>query len=102
MIMNLIFVYVSELFIYCNWQVENCFALRELFGTGAYGTVVSALWQPTRVATTQLVAVKKIENVFENGITARRTLREIILLRLLRHHENVRQASMYMYIDRFI
>jgi serine/threonine protein kinase len=79
---------------------RKCFELRELFGTGAFGTVVSAVWRPDahvqsaytspHAAASQLVAVKKIENVFENSTIARRTLREIILLRLLRSHENVR------------
>jgi serine/threonine protein kinase len=34
------------------------------------------------------VAIKKITNAFENAIDAKRTLREIKLLRHL-HHENV-------------
>ena len=53
-------------------------------GKGAYGVVCSA-----RVAgSTDKVAIKKIQNAFENETDARRTLREVTLLRQL-HHENV-------------
>lgn len=53
-------------------------------GKGAYGVVCSA-----RVAGSgDKVAIKKIQNAFENETDARRTLREVTLLRQLRH-ENV-------------
>ena len=53
-------------------------------GKGAYGVVCSA-----RVAGSKdKVAIKKIQNAFENETDARRTLREVTLLRQL-HHENV-------------
>lgn len=53
-------------------------------GRGAYGVVCSALNSETN----ELVAIKKICNVFDNKVDAKRTYRE---LRLLRHmdHENV-------------
>ena len=53
-------------------------------GKGAYGVVCSA----THGATGARVAIKKVANCFENGTDARRTLREV---RLLRHlvHDNV-------------
>ncbi len=53
-------------------------------GKGAYGVVCSA----TDGRTGGRVAIKKIANAFENATDARRTLREIRLLRHLRH-ENV-------------
>lgn len=50
-------------------------------GKGAYGIVCSA-----HIGTTsEKVAVKKIPNAFENEIDARRTLREVTLLRQLKH-----------------
>ena len=53
-------------------------------GKGAYGVVCSA-----RVAGSPgKVAIKKIQNAFENETDARRTLREVTLLRQL-HHENI-------------
>lgn len=53
-------------------------------GKGAYGVVCSA----KDVETGDKVAVKKIQNAFENLTDATRTLREIKLLRHL-HHENI-------------
>jgi serine/threonine protein kinase len=53
-------------------------------GSGAYGVVVSA--RDTK--TNQLVAIKKIEKAFEHSTFAKRTLRELKILRLIQH-ENV-------------
>jgi hypothetical protein len=56
----------------------------QAIGKGAYGVVCSA----KNTLTGEKVAIKKIGNAFENLTDARRTLREIKLLRHLRH-ENV-------------
>ncbi|XP_027908775.1 mitogen-activated protein kinase 3 isoform X1 [Vigna unguiculata] len=53
-------------------------------GRGAYGIVCSLL----NTETNELVAVKKIANAFDNHMDAKRTLREIKLLKHL-DHENV-------------
>lgn len=53
-------------------------------GRGAYGIVCSA----TNSETSEEVAIKKIGNAFDNRIDAKRTLREIKLLRHL-DHENI-------------
>ncbi|GAA0168237.1 non-receptor serine/threonine protein kinase [Lithospermum erythrorhizon] len=53
-------------------------------GKGAYGIVCSAL----NLETNENVAIKKIANAFDNRIDAKRTLREIKLLRHM-DHENV-------------
>ncbi|KAH1130119.1 hypothetical protein J1N35_001497 [Gossypium stocksii] len=53
-------------------------------GRGAYGIVCAALNSETR----EEVAIKKIGNAFDNRIDAKRTLREIKLLRHM-DHENV-------------
>lgn len=53
-------------------------------GRGAYGIVCSVLNSETN----EMVAMKKIANAFDNHMDAKRTLREIKLLRHL-HHENV-------------
>jgi serine/threonine protein kinase len=53
-------------------------------GKGAYGVVCSAHDEVTN----KKVAIKKITNAFENIIDAKRTLRELVLLRCLKH-ENI-------------
>ena len=53
-------------------------------GKGAYGVVCSAKDSETG----EKVAIKKISNAFDNATDARRTLREIKLLRRLQH-ENI-------------
>ncbi|KAJ6334838.1 hypothetical protein OIU78_011649 [Salix suchowensis] len=53
-------------------------------GRGAYGIVCAAVNAETR----EEVAIKKIGNAFDNRIDAKRTLREIKLLRHM-DHENV-------------
>lgn len=53
-------------------------------GRGAYGIVCSVLNSETN----EMVAMKKIANAFDNHMDAKRTLREIKLLRHM-HHENV-------------
>lgn len=53
-------------------------------GRGAYGIVCSVM----NAETNEMVAIKKIANAFDNHMDAKRTLREIKLLRHL-DHENV-------------
>ncbi|KAI5655433.1 hypothetical protein M9H77_32620 [Catharanthus roseus] len=53
-------------------------------GRGAYGLVCAAVNSETR----EEVAIKKIGNAFDNTIDAKRTLREIMLLRHM-DHENI-------------
>jgi serine/threonine protein kinase len=55
----------------------------EALGSGAYGTVVSA--NDTKKGKEMKVAIKKIERTFEHHLYAKRTLREIKILRLLQH-----------------
>ena len=57
----------------------------EVVGSGAYGTVVAA--KDTNDPD-NLIAIKKMEKVFEHKVFAQRTLRELKIMRLLRH-ENV-------------
>ncbi|KAF8037813.1 hypothetical protein BT93_B0608 [Corymbia citriodora subsp. variegata] len=59
--------------------------IQEVIGKGSYGVVASAI--DTR--TGEKVAIKKINDVFEHVSDATRILREIKLLRLLRHPDVV-------------
>lgn len=59
--------------------------LLSLVGQGAYGIVVAAKDKLATDKTKELVAIKKIDKAFEHKIFAKRTLRELRLLRLLKH-----------------
>lgn len=52
-----------------------------VLGQGSYGQVVRAKQVPTG----EIMAIKKINNVFADPIDAKRILREIRILRQLRH-----------------
>jgi serine/threonine protein kinase len=61
------------------------YKMQEIIGKGSYGVVCSAIDQNTG----DKVAIKKISNIFEHLSDAARILREIKLLRLLRHPDIV-------------
>jgi len=61
------------------------YKIQEVIGKGSYGVVCSAI----DVHTGEKVAIKKIHDIFEHISDAARILREIKLLRLLRHPDIV-------------
>jgi mitogen-activated protein kinase 1/3 len=61
------------------------YKMQEVIGKGSYGVVCSAI----DVHTGEKVAIKKIHDIFEHISDAARILREIKLLRLLRHPDIV-------------
>jgi serine/threonine protein kinase len=63
------------------------YKLTEVIGKGSYGVVAAAVDQFSE--TGERVAIKKITNVFDHVSDATRILREIKLLRLLRHPDIV-------------
>ncbi|GKV15502.1 hypothetical protein SLEP1_g26289 [Rubroshorea leprosula] len=63
----------------------NRYKIQEVIGKGSYGVVCSAI----DTHTGEKVAIKKIHNIFEHISDAARILREIKLLRLLRHPDIV-------------
>ncbi|PNH03540.1 Mitogen-activated protein kinase MMK1 [Tetrabaena socialis] len=67
-----------------TFEIDEKYQPIKAIGKGAYGVVCSA----KNSQTNEKVAIKKIGNAFENLTDARRTLREIKLLRHLKH-ENV-------------
>ena len=69
-----------------DFTVDQRYAIQKFVGCGSYGVVCAAV--DTHDAGQNLVAIKKIGNVFKNETTAKRTLREIKLL-LHFDHENV-------------
>ncbi|KAM9341813.1 mitogen-activated protein kinase 12 isoform 2-T2 [Pholidichthys leucotaenia] len=67
-----------------TWEVPERYTALRAVGSGAYGTVCSAIDQKTK----EKVAIKKLYRPFQSLVHAKRAYRE---LRLLRHiqHENV-------------
>ncbi|XP_021692768.2 mitogen-activated protein kinase 20 isoform X2 [Hevea brasiliensis] len=63
----------------------NRYKIQEVIGKGSYGVVCSAIVTHTG----EKVAIKKIHDIFEHISDAARILREIKLLRLLRHPDIV-------------
>ena len=61
------------------------YEIKEVVGRGSYGVVASAI--DTHIG--EKVAIKKMTNIFEHTSDATRILREIKLLRLLRHPDIV-------------
>ncbi|XVF85354.1 hypothetical protein PTKIN_Ptkin17bG0111100 [Pterospermum kingtungense] len=61
------------------------YEIKEVVGRGSYGVVASAI----DTHTGEKVAIKKMTNIFEHTSDATRILREIKLLRLLRHPDIV-------------
>lgn len=66
------------------WVVPDCYQKLTPVGTGAYGTVCAA----ECMTTGDRVAIKKFTRPFQSPIHAKRTHRELRLLRLM-NHENV-------------
>lgn len=66
------------------FEIDTKYVPIKPIGRGAYGIVCSSINRETN----EKVAIKRINNVFDNRIDALRTLRELKLLRHLRH-ENV-------------
>ncbi len=66
---------------FTEYGEANRYSIKEVIGKGSYGVVCSAL----DTKTGEKVAIKKINNVFDHVSDATRILREIKLLRLLRH-----------------
>jgi len=73
------------------FEVEQRYEIREIVGQGAYGIVCSAL----DLKTGQMVACKKIENIFDHRSLAKRTLRELKLVRYFQH-ENIMSLERVM------
>lgn len=71
-----------------KFNLENRYGIIDAVGSGAYGTVVAAEDYEAKEGQPNMVAIKKIERAFEHPLFAKRTLRELKILRLL-SHENV-------------
>nr|CAB3473718.1 unnamed protein product [Digitaria exilis] len=70
---------------FTDYGEASRYEVTEVVGKGSYGVVAAAVDTPTG----ERVAIKKINDVFEHISDATRILREIKLLRLLRHPDIV-------------
>uniref|UniRef100_J3M3W7 mitogen-activated protein kinase n=1 Tax=Oryza brachyantha TaxID=4533 RepID=J3M3W7_ORYBR len=75
----------SEMDFFTEYGEGSRYKIEEVIGKGSYGVVCSAL----DTHTGDKVAIKKINDIFEHVSDATRILREIKLLRLLRHPDIV-------------
>lgn len=71
-----------------NFVVDKNYKILEKLGKGAYGQVVKAKDLQEKEEELQDCAIKKIDDIFEHVLYAKRSLRELKILRLL-EHENV-------------
>jgi serine/threonine protein kinase len=71
-----------------TFEVDAKYDVIDAIGQGAYGIVVAAKDKTIAKKEKSYVAIKKIEKAFEHKIFTKRTLRELKILRLLKH-ENV-------------
>ncbi|KAK3009350.1 hypothetical protein RJ639_013086 [Escallonia herrerae] len=75
----------KEVEFFTEYGDANRYKILEVIGKGSYGVVCAAI----DTHTGEKVAIKKITNIFEHNSDAIRILREIKLLRLLRHPDIV-------------
>ncbi|KAK7319889.1 hypothetical protein RJT34_04617 [Clitoria ternatea] len=64
-----------------TFEVDSKYGAMKPIGRGAYGVVCASINKDTK----EKVAIKKISNIFDNRVDALRTLREVMLLRHIRH-----------------
>ncbi|KAK9285543.1 hypothetical protein L1049_024738 [Liquidambar formosana] len=75
----------TEMDFFSDYGDASRYKIQEVIGKGSYGVVCSAI----DTHTGEKVAIKKIHDIFEHISDAARILREIKLLRLLRHPDIV-------------
>ncbi|KAG6600584.1 Mitogen-activated protein kinase-like NTF3, partial [Cucurbita argyrosperma subsp. sororia] len=78
------------------FEIDTKYVPIKPIGRGSYGVVCSS----TNQQTNEKVAIKKIKNVFENRFEALRTLREMKLLRHIRHENVIALKDVMMPVHR--
>jgi len=66
---------------FASWDLQGKYTVEKIIGTGSYGQVAKAKCNKTG----RKVAIKKMDNIFDDEIDCKRILREITLLRKLKH-----------------
>ncbi|XAR64144.1 Mitogen-activated protein kinase [Bertholletia excelsa] len=89
-------IFASFVNMYTVMVIDTKYVPIKPIGRGAYGIVCSSINRETN----ERVAIKKIHSVFDNSIDALRTLRELKLLRHLRHDNVIALKDVMMPIHR--
>jgi mitogen-activated protein kinase 1/3 len=76
-----------------TWDVPSRYQLRKVLGSGAYGMVCMA--EDSESAVFPLCAIKRLEDVFVSKTDALRMLREISILRRLKHRNVVNLTNAF-------
>ena len=79
-----------------NFTIDKRYKILEIIGKGGYGVVVSVLDKLTG----DIIAIKKIKKVFNNVTYAKRTLRELRIMRLMNHDNILGLKSIQLPLDR--
>lgn len=66
---------------FADWEIGSRYEMVKLLGHGSYGQVASAIHKESG----KKVAIKKMDGVFEDEVDCKRILRELALLRRLKH-----------------
>lgn len=66
---------------FAEWEVGSNYECEKIIGVGSYGSVCRAIQRSTG----RKVAIKRMQNIFEDEVDCKRILREITLLRKLDH-----------------
>lgn len=66
---------------FADWEVGSDYEILKHLGSGSYGYVVEAIQKSTG----KKVAIKRLNKIFDDVIDCKRILREVVLLRKLKH-----------------
>lgn len=81
---------------FTDWEVGLDYSCEKLLGAGSYGKVALA----TKKSTGKKVAIKRMEKIFEDETDCKRILREITLMRKLKHPFVVELIEVLMPTDK--
>ena len=66
---------------FSDWEIGEDYEIIKIIGKGSYGDVAEAIHKPTK----RHVAIKRIYRVFEDLVDCKRIVREIAILRSMKH-----------------
>ena len=64
---------------FSSWRVGEDYELKKIIGSGSYGSVAEAIHIPTK----KKVAIKRMEELFEDSEDCKKMVREILLLKAM-------------------